>query len=284
MLLGGALFEDLDELSPNEGEDPRDPDPISSESANSLTDLEDRLLNDRVDPPISSHAADTIFINKGVITSAHGIGHRFIRDEEILIIDASRRELNLEADSLPFELGSSSQGAFSLKTNYHEISVFVYQDSKHSTNHLIQQQAVRACVPTAQVMVMLDACAKHNVRRISDSRILDRVIDTNLSQLGDLGSLYSALGRTGLIPEMRFADSKNPLDDISDAIRKFGSIAIGINGEIGSHVIVISDMVKVAESYICNIRDPYHGWAIRVFGEALLGRTLGKEFLVIRPE
>ena len=120
---------------------------------------------------------------------------------------------------------------------------------------VIQQQATRGCTAAAATMLMVD----HG--KDPDSQYL------SLTNLGDESSMAQAIQKAGLMP--RVQKVQNNLRSLRDAITKHGPAVVGIQ-EGGSHVVVVDEISENLDKV--RLRDPYHGWAIVVSGEAFTKR------------
>jgi hypothetical protein len=189
-------------------------------------------IQSRKFPPLS--AVDTITFKNGRFRSVHPEGVKFYRDNEILILHPSTREINL---------GSNIKA--------------------HLTDNgkvVIQQQAARGCTAAAVAMLVHDARKSIN---------LNSLRSTNLGNTDDIKHWIT---KAGLTPQVTTLSLKDAPDDLMHSLQKlihdYGSAIISTDNDIGGHVIVV-DTVSIDLSFI-RLRDPYHGWAITVTREAFL--------------
>lgn len=184
---------------------------------------------------------------EGVISSVHGPHQKpLFKDSEILEIFPSVREEALNPQE-PVML---------------QIRVQVLENQKR----VIQQQALRGCTAGASAMLISDAglslpTATLRGRNLSPhSRIINDIENMGLK------AIENALPRT--------TDALAWARHVSQLLTDFGSGALGLDSEIGGHVIVL-DQIQIGatrETSSAVIRDPWHGWAIRIPLDSLLRR------------
>jgi len=163
---------------------------------------------------------DTVIIRNGVRQSVHQL-EPFIKDEDILHIhELSEKKTRQSA-------------------THKEVEV-AYSDGKA----VIQQQAVRSCVPTCVAMIALDHGKEPN---------LDLLFDVNLS---NSESEHQWLRKAGLVPKSILVDKTDRLKGYLES----GPLLLGVSTNIGGHEIILDAL----DEKKATIRDPYHGWRIDV--------------------
>lgn len=139
-----------------------------------------------------------------------------------------------------------------------QLYVGYYEDGKC----IIQQPAVRACVPTALAMILEDQ--KINF----DFEIL---FETNLADNNNIVHWLKPY-------EYEMIPLTSDVKTISNWIAENGSLLASIHAQkIGSHMIVVDSI----NNDQVTIRDPFHGWRITIKTKLFLD-TMSPRFLGIR--
>lgn len=137
---------------------------------------------------------------------------------------------------------------------------------------VIQQQATRGCTAAAAMMLIYDAG-----KRISISAL-------RTTNLGNTSLIQGFIKKAGLTPKVTVIPYTSTHDSsllkiIEELIQKRGSAIVSITSEeIGAHVIVID---AIHSDLSVRLRDPYHGWAVTVTGQAFLNTFYGGEIIQI---
>lgn len=114
---------------------------------------------------------------------------------------------------------------------------------------VIQQQAQRGCSAGVSTMLSADHGGRINVYRLRSRSLADDAAQV-LSNLKDA---------TDYTP---FTARPRTVEALAEQLDKYGSAIVSVNGEIGTHLIIVDEIDLNA--YTVALRDPYHGWAIRV--------------------
>lgn len=109
------------------------------------------------------------------------------------------------------------------------------------------QKGVRGCVAACASMILSD--------------YLQRYIEPAFMNLGTDENIKQTIKNHGLTPKETHVEN---LNDLSNALKN-GPACVGVT-TVGGHEIVVD---SVEEDGV-NIRDPYHGWAIKITTEAFL--------------
>ncbi len=113
--------------------------------------------------------------------------------------------------------------------------------------HIIQQPGVRACVPTAIAMLLLD----NGVQELDTSRLFN----VSLSEIENEESLMTEYGFKAVKLEIETAET------LHNTITKSGSLLFTTN-LCGGHQMIV-DRIDL-EKNRATVRDPWHGWSIDV--------------------
>jgi hypothetical protein len=169
-------------------------------------------------------------------------------------------------------LSSESYEEIQILTNK-EGEFFTACRSIYNGKIVIQQQAGRGC--TAAVQAMLEAD-------------LGGAIPLLTLQMRDLHEI-SALDFEGSAFEMREILWNQNFPDLKKNIALHGPAIVGISNNekerqysIGAHVVIV-DEVDLENRQVC-IRDPYHGWQIKVSFETFLLRGPGNDGIHIHKK
>lgn len=130
--------------------------------------------------------------------------------------------------------------------------VGVYKDGKV----IIQQKSIRSCVAACAAMLIEDRKKKCNVKSLTRSTPGNNKMLVHLLQ----NAGFNACGK----------QIKNRVDAFAGCISQYGSLACGImDKEIGAHEILLDKIDYI----FAVIRDPFHGWRIRIPAEKFLAIT-----------
>ena len=132
---------------------------------------------------------------------------------------------------------------------------------------VIQQQSIRGCTAAAATMLLVD----HHKR--PDAPYLRQ------TNLGTKEMMYIVIERAGCRPKMSVVP--RTLSGLREAVLQSGSAIVEVNVE-GGHVVVVDDINEDLTQV--TIRDPYHGWAIVVKGEAFQKTLEGGTARIIQIE
>ncbi|WP_158515186.1 pentapeptide repeat-containing protein [Bordetella sp. H567] len=113
---------------------------------------------------------------------------------------------------------------------------------------VIQQQAQRACSAGVSAMLSADHGGKINVHRLWSRSLAD-----------EAQVLIDLKGATDYTP---ITARPQTVEALAEQLNKHGSAIVSVNGEIGSHFIIVDGIDLTAHTVA--LRDPYHGWAIQV--------------------
>jgi len=133
-------------------------------------------------------------------------------------------------------------------------SLAITEDNKH----VLQQQAQRSCVPTAAAMLILDHGKTPDWKSI---------IDTNISQTATY--VPQLIREANLEPIISSLPDENKAAALESLLQKNGPAVTSVSVPgMGGHAIVIDRVFSNTDE--ADIRDPYHGVALRVRLKTLL--------------
>ena len=123
--------------------------------------------------------------------------------------------------------------------------------------HVVQQQALRSCVPTTVAMLLLDKQLTPNYNEVTSSNLADDQI------------IFHSLERAGCRGEYCDLSTTNYFEAAKGAIQTHGPIILGImHPVIGGHEIILDD-VNVEHNEV-TIRDPAYGAMLTILADVFL--------------
>lgn len=193
-------------------------------------------------------AQDTFVFNSGKLSSVHSDGTaNFIADEDIKKIYKATEKVNL-SQNIPSERGERRRRMMPHASRNGNSQVFA---EKTDYGWVIQQQGQRGCTAATTAMLIMDNGKAPSLQALGHRN------------LGNSETMARDLNRAGLNPMMSNVDK---FEELSALIKKSGPAIIGVHGkEIGGHVVILDRLTKTSAI----IRDPYHGWCIRMSKDAL---------------
>ncbi len=211
-------------------------------------------------PPLSPY--DTV----GKIQSS---GTHLFADNEIIeviaepekpAVDISLAELITQTRILGFHQAMAHQVSKDpIPAQYrHPPSTLLWYGIK-GRKHIYQQAGKKTDVAACAGMLLLD-----------HGKDIPRTFGSN-ANLGKMEGLIPDLGSYGLSAEIRYIDRGVKKEAMIDSLRKiqndYGSIILSIDCELYRHAIILDEINT--DRGTATIRDPYHGWIIEIFLDAL---------------
>lgn len=186
----------------------------------------------------------------------------FIPDKEILY----RHKMRFLPNPLAFDINKRSLETFQELSPDEPVWEKVFEGLEkelqaigitENCKHVILQLATRSCVPTCVAMLVMDHGKNPDYLSIKYTNLAH---DEQAIQWIEKAGLKHKL--------TPLADSQNVIETLRECIQKHGSGILSVNGEIGSHVVILDEIYE--ETAV--IRDPYHGWAVTISLESLRKR------------
>lgn len=116
---------------------------------------------------------------------------------------------------------------------------------------VLQQQSVRGCTAACVEMLRADQGFRVDWNRMK------------AMNLGTNETMSAQLRLSGI--ELKVCERVS-FDALQDLLNKYGSAIVGVQTDIKAHAVIL-DRINLKEKYV-DLRDPYHGWAVRVTLEA----------------
>ncbi len=183
---------------------------------------------------------------------------KFIRDDEIYAIIIHPNDL------APREITYRPLGTL------HNSSILVRLGVTFYGAHLLVQNKFGGC-----------GAACENMFRRDNSIAPDWEFQKgcHISNIEEIGTRLRRAGLENIYLRHIFSHDEFGKKSLTNAVKRFGPMMIGIHGEAGGHFIILDHFD--AENDIAVIRDPFHGWCIATTAEAIISRHVD-QFLAVR--
>lgn len=184
---------------------------------------------------------------------------KFIQDNEIYSVILH-----------PNDLGNPREVHYRPIGARHNSSVMVKFGVTFYGKHVIAQNRFGGCGAACENMLRLDNKVTPDWEFQKECHLVNiEEIGTRLHRAG-LGTFH-----------IRYSFSHDAFGkrSLTNAVKRFGPMMVGIHGEAGGHFIVLDHFD--GENNIAVIRDPFHGWAIATTADAILSRNVD-QFLAVR--